>query len=133
MGAHALKISKYKPSAGQAKLNLFVSERRASLAVEHPYERLARQILFCALAALVLAYFYFVAASILNIMARKEADTTTLALQTKIAQMEGDYFTLSNQVNPSSAKAIGLAPVHTTQYVYRPGNAAAVTIQPHAI
>ena len=133
MGSHALKISKYKPSSSQGKLNLFVSERRTLLAVEHPYERLVRQALFCVLAICILAYLYFVAASILNIMARKEADTSTLALQTKIAQLEGNYFALSNAVNPSTAGAIGLAPVSTTEYVYRPGNAAAVTIQPHAI
>ena len=133
MGAHALKISKYKPSAAQGKLNLFVRERHTLLAVEHPYERVIRQALFILLLTLILGYLYFVAASILNIMARKEADTSTLALQTKIAKMEGDYFAMSSAVDASTAGSAGLAPVHSTQYVYRPGNAAAVTIQPNEI
>lgn len=134
MGTHALKISKYKPSVAQAKLNLFVSERRVSLAIEHPFERVLRQVLFVVLALLVLAYLYFVAASILNIMARKEANAATLAFQTSIAQMEGDYFTLSQGLDPQYAGALGLAPVGNTTFVYRPGNAASAdTIGRNAI
>ena len=129
-----LRISKYRPSAAQGKLKLFVSGKRVSLAIVHPYERIFRQVLFVVLTALVLAYLYFVAASVLNIMARKEASTATLTLQTYIADMEGEYFALSHDVSPAHAGSIGLSPVGETTYVYRPGNAAtAVTIQPNAI
>lgn len=120
----ALRISKYIPSSSQAKLNLFVTEKRVSLAHEHPYESLTRQLLFAVLGIMILAYLYFVAASILNIMARKEANTAVFALQSAIAQMESEYFALSHGMQPENGARIGLAPVAETHYVYRPGNAA---------
>ncbi len=123
-----LKMSKYIPSASQAKLNLFVSEKRVSLAHEHALEPMARQVLFAVLGVLIFAYLYFVAASILNIMARKEANTAVFALQSAIAQMEGEYFTLSHAMQPESGARIGLAPVGDTHYVYRPGNAASAVL-----
>ncbi len=121
----ALKISRYIPSSSQAKLNLFVTEKRVSLAIEHPMESIARQALFGVLAVLIFAYIYFVAASILNIMARKEANTAVFSLQSAIAQMEGEYFALSRAIEPESGAKIGLAPVAKTHYVYRPGNLSA--------
>ncbi|MBV9159083.1 MAG: hypothetical protein JO019_00620 [Candidatus Kaiserbacteria bacterium] len=124
----ALKISKYIPSEHQAKLNLFVSKRRISLAIEHPYERLARQALLALLLIFILAYIYFVAASVLNIMARKEANAQTASLQSAIASMETQYFALSQEVTPASAGDIGLAPLAETHYVYRPGNAASAAL-----
>lgn len=120
----ALKISKYIPSSSQAKLDLFVSEKRVSLAHEHALEPLGRQVLFIILAVFIFAYMYFVAASILNIMARKEANTAVFALQGAIAQMEGEYFALSHAIEPESGTSLGLGPVEDTHYVYRPGNAA---------
>lgn len=130
-----LKISRYIPSSSQAKLNLFVTEKRASLAIEHPYEARLRQALFLVLAVCIFAYLYFVAASVLNIMARREADAASLALQSSIASMEGDYFALRDSVNPSMEGVIGLAPIAKTDYVYRPGNAASAadTIGSNAI
>ncbi len=119
-----LKISKYIPSSSQAKLNLFVSEKRVSLAHEHALEPVVRQALIALLAVFVCAYLYFVTASILNIMARKEANTAVFALQGAIAQMESEYFALSHSIEPDAGARIGLAPVRNTQYVYRPGNAA---------
>jgi F420-0:gamma-glutamyl ligase-like protein len=120
----ALKISKYIPSSSQAKLNLFVTEQRVSLAREHALEPLARQVLLAILGVLIFAYLYFVAASIFHIMARKEASADTSRMQSAIAQMESEYFALSHALEPESGAKIGLAPVSGTDYVYRPGNAA---------
>ncbi len=125
-----LKMSKYIPSASQAKLNLFVSEKRVSLAHEHALEPVSRQVLFAILGVLIFAYLYFVAASILNIMARKEANSAVFSLQSAIAQMEGEYFSLSHAMQPESGARIGLAPVSDTHYVYRPGNAASAAGNP---
>lgn len=122
-----LKISRYIPSSSQAKLNLFVSERRVSLATEHTLEPLIRQALFAFLIAFFFLYLYLVSASVLNIMARKEASSATLALQSKVAELQGEYFALSESVDPALASAIGLAPIAETHYVYRPGNAAAAS------
>lgn len=124
----ALRISKYIPSSSQAKLNLFVTEKRVSLAHEHPYEAHARQILFALLAVMIFGYLYFVAASVLNIMARKEANTAVFALQSTIAHMESEYFALSHSMQPENGARIGLAPVEDTHYVYRPGNAASALV-----
>ena len=124
----ALRISKYIPSSSQAKLNLFVTEKRVSLAHEHPYEVHMRQVLFAVLTLMICAYLYFVAASVLNIMARKEANTAVFALQSAISQMEGEYFALSHSMEPEHGARIGLAPVEATHYVYRPGNAASALV-----
>ncbi len=119
-----MKISRYIPSSSQAKLNLFVTERRVSLAMEHGVEPRIRQALFAFLVAFFFLYLFFVSASILNIMARKEANANTTALQSAVARMQGEYFALSERLDSSTAGTIGLAPVAETHYVYRPGNAA---------
>lgn len=89
------------------------------------------------LGVLVLAYLYFVCASVLNIMARKEAASRVSSIQTAISQLERDYFALNDSLTPESGAVLGLAPVEGTAYVYRPGNAAAAetadTIQRNAI
>lgn len=123
-----LKISRYIPSASQEKLNLFVSERRVSLATEHALEPIIRQALFALLIVSFFLYLYFVSASVLNIMARREASTATLALQSKVAHMQAEYFALSESVDSAFAGSMGLAPLEDTHYVYRPGNAAAAAV-----
>lgn len=109
-------------------------KRISILAIEHPFERMARQGLFALLGILIIAYLYFVGASVLNIMARKEATASAVRIQSAIALMEQEYFALSQDVNPSAARELGLAPVSRTNYVYRPGNAASAgTIESNAI
>jgi hypothetical protein len=96
------------------------------LVIEHPYERAALSLLLGVLGVLVCAYLYFVGASVLNIMARKEAGADLERTRTSIAQMEEQYFALSKSITSESARTLGLAPVSETSYVYRPGNAAVV-------
>ncbi len=118
------KISKYKPSTLQGTLHLEVARPRAGLATEHPFERRALSILSVVLAVLVGAYLYFVAASILNVMARSEATRQSAAIESSIGSLEQRYLALSQEVSPQAGQALGLAPVAETSYVYRPGNAA---------
>lgn len=125
----ALRISRYIPSSSQAKLNLFVTERRVSLAMEHGIEPRVRQALFALLIGFFFLYLYFVSASILNIMARKEANAGATALQSAVARMQGEYFALSEGLDSSTAGSIGLAPIAETHYVYRPGNAASAAVK----
>ena len=94
------------------------------LAFEHPLERAAMRAMSAVLVILFLGYLYFVGASVLNIIARKEATAQTATLQSAIASMEQQYFALSQSVDSRTEVELGLSPVSGTHYVYRPGNAA---------
>lgn len=102
----------------------FLHIKSPYLAEEHPRERLARIALGAVLALLVMAYLYFVTASVLNIMARKEALRQMDTIQATIGTMESQYFALSQSLTPESGAKLGLAPIAKTTYVYQPGNAA---------
>ncbi len=101
-----------------------MNKRISILSIEHPLERTALQVLFGATIFLLCLYLYFVTASVLNIIARKEASAAAANISTKIAMMEQQYFDLSSAVNPETAPSLGLAPIEGTDYVYRPGTAA---------
>lgn len=81
------------------------------------------------LGALCFAYLYFVGASVLNVVARKEAVVETQKLQSAIASMEQEYFALSESVDGPLASTMGLVAIDDTAYIYTPGStAAAVTM-----
>lgn len=127
------KISKYAPSLFQAKLNFSGTRSNISLTLQHPFEVTIMRGLLMLLAILCFGYLYFVGASVLNIIARKEASTETIRLQTSIAVLEADYFALSHEVDETIASSIGLMPLQKTQYVYRPGQSVAATIGANGI
>ena len=129
------KISTYVPSIFQGRIDFAgVSQApRRSLAIEHPFERHLLTILILALAALACGYLYFVTASVLNVMSRREAISEIAKIQGSIGNLEQEYFALSHDVNLSSASSLGLAPLSKTSYVYRPGNVGAATIAAHEI
>ena len=118
------KISRYRPSVFQAKMDFSAVKNSFSLTAEHPAERIVFRALGAVLFVLLCGYFYFVSASVLNIIARKEADAKSASLQTSVAQMEQRYFALRDSVTPQEAASLGLSRVSDTQYVYVPGNAA---------
>ncbi len=133
MGKRAYqKISKYKPSLFQGKFD-FSPPRGFSLTYEYPIERLAQNGLIFVLIVLACLYLYFITATVLNVIARKDALGKVARIQGSIGGLERNYFALSQEVGPASAGAIGLAPVSHTSYVYRPGNVGAATIDPNAI
>ena len=110
---------------------MLLHKQLSILAIELPFERRAFTVLASILGLLCLCYLYFVAASVMNIVARKEADARASAAQGAIGSLEQSYFNLSQSLTPSSAVALGLAPVTETAYVYRPGNAASANISSH--
>ncbi len=114
-----------------------MNKNLAILSLEYTYERVAFRVLFAILGVLLCGYLYFVGASVLNIIARKEATRSSAALQSSIAGLEKQYFALSDEVTPESGSSLGLAPVSGTDYVYRPGATAsarpAATIEHNAI
>ena len=118
------KISKYRPSVFQAKMDFSAVKEGFSLTIEHPMESVVFRTLGIVLFVLLCGYFYFVSASVLNIIARKEADTKSAVLQSSLAQMEQRYFALRDSVTPQEASSLGLSQVKNAQYVYVPGNAA---------
>ncbi len=126
------KISKYRPSIFQAKLD-FSPGRSFSFAVEHPREQLIFKVLLGALVALACSYVYFVGATILNVIARKEAVAETASLETQVSKLENSYLAASKSVSPSDGARLGLAPLTQSSFVYRPGETAVATIEPNAL
>lgn len=96
--------------------------------MEHPTEAIALRVLSVAFILVVCGYLYFVSASILNVIARKEALTRISVIQGTIGGSEQRYFELSKGISPASGPALGLAPIGKQAYVYRPGNVGAATI-----
>ena len=91
------------------------------LSMEYAIERMLLPGLFSAAALLILMYLYFVSASVMHVIARQEAISVSSSLQSSISVLEKNYFTLSQSVTPAKGSSLGLAPISTTNYVYRPG------------
>jgi len=128
MRARIHKISRYAPSIFQGKLDFSSVQRDVSLSLEHPVERVALRVLSIVLLAAICGYLYFVSASILNVIARKEALTRVSVIQGSIGGLERRYFELSSGITANSGEGLGLGPIAKQHYVYRPGNVGAATI-----
>jgi len=89
---------------------------------EHPLESKVVRVLVALLLVSIFAYLYFVGASILNIIARKEALAKSAQLTTSIGKYEKDYFAISQSITPDAGSQLGLLPVGKTAYVYRPSS-----------
>ena len=90
-----------------------------ALSAEHPYEQALVRYLLFALAVVVFAYLYLVSASVLNIIAQREADHRSASLEGAIGELEGRYFSLSQTITLAHASNLGLHPIVTRSYVYR--------------
>lgn len=107
--------------------------RSVSVSSEYRHEQTLLRALLITLGVLSAAYLYFVGASVLNVVARKEAVAESQKLQSAIAIMEQELFALADSVDTSIASTIGLEPLQETAYVYTPGReAAAVTMDGNA-
>ena len=84
------KLSKYAPSILQGRFDF--NTPHVALTVEHPYERLILRSLITVLVACACLYLYFVSASVLNIMARREAITQIASLEGQIGTLGEQYF-----------------------------------------
>ncbi len=87
--------------------------------MEHPFEYALLRYLCLASCALVLVYLYLVSASVLNVIAQREADQSSAALQSQIGRLEGKFFSLSHDITPEHAAALGLKPLSDSSFVYR--------------
>lgn len=101
--------------------------------MEHPFEQTALKALVAVLGLSICAYLYFVCASVLNVMAQREANRTAQASETSIGTLEQQYFALSHEVTEENAEIIGLVPIAKTDYVYRPGPVGVASVSSNAI
>lgn len=111
----------HSPSIFQARIAFAPARSGFRLNAEHPLENKAFRALLATLLILVFAYIYFVGASVLNVIARKEALARATQLTTAIGGFEKEYFAVSQGITPDAGADLGLAPVSNTAYVYRPG------------
>src|SRR5260221_286769 len=88
MTRHLHKISRYTPSILQGTLQLEVTRPRTGLARELSLERHAVFSLSVALSVLVAAYLYFVASSVLNVMAQSDAEHNMRAIEGSMGALE---------------------------------------------
>ena len=93
--------------------------RFPTLTIEHPLERVAMRVLVAAVMALVIAYVYLIAASTFNIIARKQAEVSSVTIQGTLAQLSSQYYELSKQVTLARATSMGLSPIAQKDYVTR--------------
>jgi len=121
MGAQLHKMSKYRPSIFQGRLDLFGTTRSVSLTHEHPAERTLLRAMLASLLLIACAYVYFVGASVLNVIARKEALLQTARLTGAVSALEREYFLVAKGVTPEAGERLGLLPVSKTAYVRRLG------------
>ncbi len=126
MRARIQKISRYAPSVFQGRIDFARKKNHAgvSLTIEHPFERLLLRLGAGSLVLLALLYVYFVGASILNVIARKEALSAIATESAKVTALEREYLETAQRVGPEDGARLGLSPVVQTAYVRRPGNAA---------
>jgi len=101
--------------------------------MEHPAERAILKLLVVALMTFLGAYVYFVSASVLNVIARKEALAQTATLSSTLSLLERDYYAAAAAVTPSVGERLGLVPISNTQYVYRPGTIGAARVVSNGI
>lgn len=86
------------------------------------------RILSLLLALSIAGYLYFVGLSIMNVIANREASVMSDRLQSDVASLEQEYFTLSKGVSPEAASNHGLARPAVTSFVRsQPNYAANVT------
>ncbi len=114
-------------------LQLQLNKKVAALSAEHPYEySILRYTLFFA-CALVAIYLYLVSASVLNVIAQKEADGMSAKLESELGVLEGKYFSLSRNITAEHASELGLKPLTGNSFVYRHGNVGAAASAQNAI
>lgn len=112
------KISKYKPSVFQGRFD-FSPVARMSFTGEHSAERIVLRVICTLLAVLACGYLYFVTASVLHVMSRREALATISNVQGSIGALEQHYFALAHDLTPQAGDALGLSPASKISYVYR--------------
>jgi hypothetical protein len=104
----------------------YIHKKTSVLAIEHPYESIALRVLVGAIIFCIAMYLYFVTASVLNVIARKEARAYAALLETQVGQLQEEYFALASSVTPEYSATLGLTSIEAPRFVYRLGNISEV-------
>jgi len=100
-------------------IQIQLNKKITALSFELPYEDVALRYLCLMMALLMVAYLYLVSASVLNVIAQREAAQASAQLQSNIGVLEGKYFSLGQEITPAQATKLGLAPLTESSFVYR--------------
>jgi len=105
----------------------------AILSIEHSAERHILRALLLVLALLACGYLYFVAASVLNVIASREASAQASRIETSIGSLEERYFTLAQSITPQEGESLGYVHIANESFIYRAGGTALVNTREAAI
>lgn len=86
---------------------------------EHPRERQFRYACGILAVVLVAGYVFLVSASVINIIARKDAHAAMGQTTSAIAELEEQYFARIESIDEERASDLGLVPVAETHFVER--------------
>lgn len=114
-------------------IQLQLNKKVSALSVEHPYEYALLRGLCLAVAALIFLYLYLVSLSVFNVIAQREATQASVALESRIGALEGQYFSLSEKITLDHADTLGLTQISANSFVYRPGTVGVVSVAQNAI
>lgn len=97
----------------------YIQQTKALLAQEYFWEAHLRRLLVLCTAVAFIVYVYCVAASILNVIARKEADARATSFAAAISAHEATYFSLTQAITEESLEAHGLFAISDKHFVTR--------------
>ncbi len=97
----------------------YIQKTKALLAEEYFWESHLRRLLVLCTAVAFVAYVYCVAASILNVIARKEADAKAASFAAAISAHESTYFSLTQSIKEESLGEHGLFAISDKHFVTR--------------
>ncbi len=114
-------------------IQLQLNKKVAAFSAEHPYEYAALRSMMLISGILILVYLYLVSASVLNIIAQKEAGRMSASLESNLGELEGRFFALSDELTSDHASRLGLHPLEESSFVYRLTNVSAAPAAHNAI
>ncbi len=100
-------------------LQLQLNKKISALTIEMPFEYVLLRYLFFACGILIFLYLYLVSASVMNVIAQREADARSATLQSDIGVLESKFFALTKDVSLAHASELGLQPLNESSFVYR--------------
>ena len=90
-----------------------------TLTSAHPLEPLALRVVSGVVLLLIVCYVYGISASTFNIIARKQAESSAGSVQSSLAQLNAEYYSLTGKLTEARAQSLGLSELAETSYVTR--------------
>ncbi len=115
------------------KIALQLNKKISVLSMEMTHETAVLRYLSLMAGILVFLYMYLVCASVLNVIAQREANQSSANLESQIGVLEQKYFSLAERVTREQANTLGLLPIAERSYVYRSNSVGLVRDSTNAI